>query len=132
VANGHGGARVGAGRKPGHASRRTREIANGALKEGITPLEFLLKVMRDETAPLPLRCEMAVAAMQYCHPRISTQVLPAELEPRGATTINVIAYPAGTSISRDGVVRLPPPAVDVDVIEGEATPVPEQSSRKPN
>ena len=42
-----GGARPGAGRKAGSVTRRTREIAEAAL-EGLTPLEYLLSVMRDE------------------------------------------------------------------------------------
>jgi hypothetical protein len=129
VAGGHGGARAGAGRPRGQASRKTRAIADGALKEGISPLEFILQVMRDPSAPLTLRCEMAVAAMPYAHPRL-THVLPPEPEPRTSTIINVIAYPAGSSIDRNGVVRLPAPTSPADdVIEAEAVLEP---VRKPN
>ena len=42
----HGGARKGAGRKPGSANTKTREIANRAAEEGITPLEVMLDNMR--------------------------------------------------------------------------------------
>lgn len=42
-----GGARKNAGRKAGVATKKTREIANQASKEGITPLEVLLLAMRD-------------------------------------------------------------------------------------
>ena len=44
--NGHGGKRVGAGRKPGAITKRTREIADRALAEGKTPLEIMLDNMR--------------------------------------------------------------------------------------
>lgn len=44
--NGRGGARKGAGRKPGSANTKTREIANRAAEEGITPLEVMLDNMR--------------------------------------------------------------------------------------
>ena len=42
---GRGGARKGAGRKPGSATKRTREIADKAAAEGTTPLEVMLKAM---------------------------------------------------------------------------------------
>jgi hypothetical protein len=42
----HGGKRSGSGRKPGTASVKTREIADRALIEGVTPLEVLLDNMR--------------------------------------------------------------------------------------
>lgn len=44
--NGRGGARKGAGRKPGSANTKTREIADRAAEEGITPLEVMLDNMR--------------------------------------------------------------------------------------
>jgi hypothetical protein len=66
-----GGARPGAGRKPGSANTRTREIADRAAEEGITPLEFLLNAMRDETLERAERFDAAKAAAPYCHPRLS-------------------------------------------------------------
>lgn len=44
---GHGGARPGAGRKPGSPTKKTREIADRAAAAGITPLEVMLGAMRD-------------------------------------------------------------------------------------
>ena len=43
---GRGGKRAGSGRKPGTANVKTREIADKAIAEGITPLEVMLKAMR--------------------------------------------------------------------------------------
>lgn len=43
---GRGGKRAGSGRKPGTANVKTREIADKAIEEGITPLEVMLKAMR--------------------------------------------------------------------------------------
>ena len=78
---GRGGKRVGAGRKKGSATKRTREIADRAAKEGITPLEFMLDVMRneppaglepsDELKATTLRFEAAKAAAPYMHPRLA-------------------------------------------------------------
>lgn len=44
--NGHGGKRVGAGRKQGSLAKRTREVAEKAAAEGKTPLEIMLDNMR--------------------------------------------------------------------------------------
>lgn len=43
---GRGGKRDGSGRKSGTANVKTREIAEKAIVEGITPLEVMLKAMR--------------------------------------------------------------------------------------
>ena len=44
---GQGGPRVGAGRKVGSLSKRTRDIAEQAASKGITPLEVMLKTMHN-------------------------------------------------------------------------------------
>lgn len=79
--NGRGGARPGAGRKPGSATKKTREIADKAAAEGVTPLEYMLQVMRDEPRSdlepgdqlkaTMLRFEAAKAAAPYVHPRLA-------------------------------------------------------------
>ncbi len=74
-----GGARPGAGRKPGSKNQRSREIADRAMAEGITPLEYLLALMRApadhedpkvQVAREAMRFEAAKAAAPYCHPRL--------------------------------------------------------------
>lgn len=80
--NGRGGARPGAGRKTGSATKKTREIADRAAEEGITPLEFMLQVMRAEPGEdikdervlvdiQQMRFEAAKAAAPYMHPRLA-------------------------------------------------------------
>lgn len=67
----HGGRRAGAGRPKGATSEKTkrrREAANG---EGITPLEYMLKVMRDETAQQSERMDAAKASAPYVHARLA-------------------------------------------------------------
>lgn len=44
--SGRGGKRAGSGRKPGSANVKSREIADKAIAEGITPLEVMLQAMR--------------------------------------------------------------------------------------
>jgi hypothetical protein len=75
-----GGARAGAGRKKGAATKRTREIADKAMAEGVTPLEYMLKIMREssdhvdpkvQVAREAMRFEAAKAAAPYIHPRLA-------------------------------------------------------------
>jgi hypothetical protein len=68
----HGGARPGAGRKAGSATKKTREIANKAASEGITPLDYMLSLLRDEGQELGVRLDAAKSAAPYIHPRLST------------------------------------------------------------
>lgn len=68
----HGGARLGAGRKAGSSSAKTRQIADRAIAEGLTPLEFMLSVLRDEGAAQAERFEAAKHAAPYIHPRLSS------------------------------------------------------------
>lgn len=81
--NGRGGKRPGAGRKAGSATKKTREIADKAAAEGITPLEFMLQIMRTEPdadiedgrvlqSLLELRFEAAKAAAPYMHPKLAS------------------------------------------------------------
>lgn len=79
---GRGGARKGAGRKKGSAGAatiRTREIANQAALEGVTPLEFMLQIMRSpsdhkdarvQMSREAMRFEAAKAAAPFIHPRL--------------------------------------------------------------
>ena len=76
-----GGARKNAGRKAGSATTKTREIADKAMEQGISPLEYMLQVMRQEPADgleprdamtaQSIRFEAAKAAAPYIHPRLA-------------------------------------------------------------
>lgn len=63
-----GGYRPGSGRKKGSlgpAGKARFMIANRPTN--VTPLEFMLAVMRDEAQPKEIRDAMAIAAAPYCH-----------------------------------------------------------------
>lgn len=64
-----GGARVGAGRKPGTLNQRTSELAADILGSNKSPLEYLLEVMMDATADQKRRDWAAEKASAYIHPR---------------------------------------------------------------
>lgn len=60
------------GRQKGSANIKTQDIANNAAEEGITPLEYMLEVMRDNKADPPRRDDMAKAAAPFIHPRLQS------------------------------------------------------------
>lgn len=99
-----GGRRPGAGRKPGAATKKTREIADKAMAEGLSPLEFMLDVMRKEPAAgldgrdilaaQAMRFEAAKAAAPYIHPRLAAvEHSGADGVPLLPTVINLIRSP---------------------------------------
>jgi len=80
----NGGTQHGAGRKPGSANLRTREIADQAAREGITPLEVQIRTMRalwekatDKDGKVidldkaKEACDVARDAAPYMHPRLA-------------------------------------------------------------
>lgn len=76
-----GGARPGAGRKKGGQNAKTAAIAHAAASKGITPLEYMLDILRQEPPPdadavtalsyQAMRFEAAKAAAPYVHPRLA-------------------------------------------------------------
>ena len=72
-----GGARIGAGRKPGIPTKRVREVEAIVAREGhkLTPLAYLLNAINDERVPEKRRDELAIAALPYCSPRLAAVVM---------------------------------------------------------
>jgi hypothetical protein len=70
-----GGKRAGAGRKAGTANIKTREIANKAMNEGITPLEYILNILRNENVSPDKRYEAAVDAAPYVHAKLASTTI---------------------------------------------------------
>jgi hypothetical protein len=85
-----GGAREGAGRKPGSVTRKTREIAEQAAAEGVLPLEIMVRIMREQWERYTAGDkdpQAGMAALQaardvapYMHPRLSQTDAPIHLE----------------------------------------------------
>jgi hypothetical protein len=55
------------GRKKGSRNKGTQELERLRKRSGLEPLDFMLKVMRDETKPDEIRADCAKAAAQYRH-----------------------------------------------------------------
>jgi hypothetical protein len=72
------GSRLGRGSRPGErrggrkkGTRNKRTLAQIAQSEGkLTPLDYMLAVMRHETADFDRRLEMAIAAAPYMHSKL--------------------------------------------------------------
>lgn len=85
-----GGARAGAGRPKGAATKRTRDIADKAASEGLTPLEFMLQILRDEDQETGARFEAAKAAAPYVHPRLAN--VDANLSGEVGLTVEIVRF----------------------------------------
>ena len=66
-----GGRQPGAGRPKGSKNKRTIAIGDELATGGELPKGFMLRVMRDESQPMPLRADMAKAVAPYFHPRLN-------------------------------------------------------------
>jgi hypothetical protein len=65
----NGGARPGAGRPKGSVSRRSIEVLSAAVLEGVSPVEYMLKILRNENADAKERAWAAEKSAPYLHPR---------------------------------------------------------------
>ena len=75
----HGGKRNGAGRKHGSLAARTREIATQAAEEGLTPLEYMLTILRDGSQDQQARFQAAKEAAPYIHARLASMDMKADV-----------------------------------------------------
>ena len=69
------------GRRKGTPNRATAAKAAEIAASGMTPLDYMISVMRDETAARPERLEAAAKAAPYVHPRLSAIEYTGPAEP---------------------------------------------------
>jgi hypothetical protein len=81
-----GGRRAGAGRKKGAATKVNAEARAAAAASGETPLDYMLRVMRDADAKENRRDDMAKAAAPYLHAKLATT----ELTGKGGGPLQVV------------------------------------------
>ena len=73
-----GGSRSGAGRKKGQRAKATQirqAMIAKAAHNGLSPLDYMLQVMRDETAEKSARFQAAIEAAPYVHPKLANTTL---------------------------------------------------------
>lgn len=81
-----GGKRSGAGRKLGVGNRINQEAREKAVASGETPLDYMLRIMRDIEADEKRRDDMAKAAAPFVHARLAQVDASAKLTAEGAIT----------------------------------------------
>lgn len=67
-----GGQRPGAGRKAGSPNKATSERQAEVEASGLTPLDFMLSVLRDDKQSMESRCWAAEKAAPYVHPKLAS------------------------------------------------------------
>lgn len=70
-----GGKREGAGRKPGKRNKETVERQAAVAASGLTPLDYMLSILRDGDAKPSERFAAANAAAPYCHAKLQSVTL---------------------------------------------------------
>jgi len=89
------------GRQRGTPNKRTQEQIARVRETGITPLEYLLQVMRDEQSPAALRLDAATRAAPYVHPRLAAVDVDLTSAPRcadGLTDDELLAIACGDDV----------------------------------
>lgn len=67
-----GGSRPGAGRRKGVPNKASAARQKRVAATGVTPLEYMLGVMRDAKADTSRRDDMAKACAPYVHPKLAS------------------------------------------------------------
>jgi hypothetical protein len=68
---------------------------------GITPVEYLLEIVRDENQDQAVRIDAAKAAAPYCHPRINAVAITQLDPPDDGENATARALPAPDRILED-------------------------------
>lgn len=99
-----GGKRPGAGRKS-LAKTKMLEYAINIASEGLSPLDYMLEVLRDTSNPQAVRLDAAKAAAPYVHPRL------AQIEHRPADGAE------GQIVFLGGVLASPAPTIEMQKMD---------------
>ena len=70
-----GGRRPGAGRPPGSQNKKTRETQAAIEASGMTPLDYMISVMRDKNNDPRTRLDAAHHAAPYVHSKLTATEL---------------------------------------------------------
>lgn len=103
-----GGAREGAGRPAGSVTRRSAEAVAQALAEGITPIEYMLGIMRNADADPKERAWAAEKVAPYVHPRPAPLERTVQIELPDTSTPDGIGHALDAILQAIGKGELPP------------------------
>lgn len=105
-----GGTRPGAGRKAGVPNKATQQRQEEVAASGATPLDYMLRVMRDDTISPDRRDDMAKASAPYVHPKLASvqhkgdpdnPIVP-EVAPSDRELAKAIAFILAQGMKADG------------------------------
>ena len=83
------------GRKAGVPNKKSAAIIRKIEESGLTPLDYMLQVMRDEsTEPESLRLDAAKSAAPYCHARLTA------VELTGKDGKDLVPQPDASDVAR--------------------------------
>ena len=85
-----GGARIGAGRPKGSVNQRTVDMLADAATAGISPIEYMLRILRNDEADPKERAWAAEKAAPYLHPRPAPVPRPIRIELPDTSTVDGI------------------------------------------
>lgn len=68
----NGGVRPGSGRKKGSPNKKTAALQKAVAETGLTPLEYMLTVMRNDLEEPRTRLNAALGAAPYVHAKLSS------------------------------------------------------------
>ena len=90
-----GGKREGAGRPKGSVAKLDAEARAKAL-EGLTPLDYLLDILRDEKQDQAARTDAAKAAAPYVHARLAN--VDANIKGNLGVTVEIVRFGQGDGL----------------------------------
>ena len=114
----HGGKRHGAGRPKGSKSRATAAREAAIAASGLSPLDYMIQVLRDESAPKEDRMWAAHHAAPYVHPRLQA------VEHKGGLDVSIDAFVDQLSLDEQRILLAAIRALpdDAEDAEDEGTP----------
>ena len=101
-----GGRRRGAGRPKGSKNKRSFEVLKNHVLKGMTPVEYMIKTMRNHALPAERRDRMAIAVAPYIHPRLMTH----EVSGKAGGALQMEVYSRVVAYVPDNARRVAPAA----------------------
>lgn len=95
------------GRQKGSRNKRTEEQSAAIESSGLTPLDYMLTVLRDAAQDDEVRLDAAKAAAPYVHPKLANIELTGK--DKGPLEVKIVRY---TPAQPMGSPSLPAAAVD--------------------
>jgi hypothetical protein len=78
------------GRKKGVPNKRTQALQVAVENSGLTPLDFMLTVLRDQEQDYDVRLDAAKSAAPYIHPKLANIELTGR--DKGPLEVNVVRF----------------------------------------